>query len=209
MLRTFALAALVAAFPLAAPAQDATPAPPTAEAVQALSDQLYAEACPRFEGGYSEPAESFDIAFRYESDDAGQPERLLRLFRVFCFAGAYNMSNMFFTWDEIEGLRPLSFAQPRFAVTYEGEDGSDAVVKSISITGLGSTVRLVNSAFDPEAGAITSNSYWRGLGDASSGGVWMLRDGEFVLQTYYVDGSYDEQINPVTIVDYTKPQKVK
>jgi hypothetical protein len=40
------------------------------------------------------------------------------------------------------------------------------------------------------------------VGDASSTGTWLFRDGRFSLVQYEVDASYDGQINPETGLDY-------
>ncbi|TIV72916.1 MAG: DUF1176 domain-containing protein, partial [Mesorhizobium sp.] len=43
---------------------------------------------------------------------------------------------------------------------------------------------------------------WRGVGDASSSGTYLFRNGDFSLVQYDVDASYDGEINPQTIIDY-------
>ena len=82
-------------------------------------------------------------------------------------------------------------------------------MKSIAITGYSARFTAVNAEYDPKTKTITSGSLWRGVGDASSGGTWVFDAGEFVLQTYEVDATYDGESNPKTIVDFAKPQMVK
>jgi hypothetical protein len=181
---------------------------PSVADVEAIFNQVYATACPKFEGAPTEDPQSFDIRFRYESDDVAQPDRLLVLYQFFCFAGAYNAAYAFFTWDGIEGLKPLSLPQPQIDVEYE-DDLEQRLVKSIAITGYAARPLTVNAQYDAGTKTIHSESYWRGLGDASHGGNWQFDDGEFVLRDFYVDASYDEQFNPKTLVDFGKPNPVK
>ncbi|WP_342587146.1 DUF1176 domain-containing protein [Kumtagia ephedrae] len=61
---------------------------------------------------------------------------------------------------------------------------------------------LVNSFYDDASKSITSAAKWRGVGDASSSGTWMFRDGTFTLVRYDVDASYDGEINPETVLDF-------
>lgn len=201
-----AVATIAAALPAAA--QDVLTPPPLAE-VAALAESIYADACPRFPDSYSEEPKEFTIRYRSDFDGPDDPEREMKLYQVFCYVGAYNLSNVYFTWDDVSGLLPLSFVVPRIEVTYEGGETDDRNVKDIFITGLGSSMTLTNPTYHPATETLTSNGYWRGMGDASSGGVWVRRDTDFVLQSYWVDASYDEEVNPVTILDYGKPKVVK
>jgi hypothetical protein len=136
------------------------------------------------------------------SDDA--PEESVTLVRLFCMAGAYNITQNYYVLSEFEGLRPLALAEPDFDIKYENDDFEGAV-EGLTVTGMTATTSLVNSYFDPEMRTLTSLSKWRGMGDASSSGTWVFDDGRFVLQRYEVDASYDGEINPETIVDYSKP----
>lgn len=69
---------------------------------------------------------------------------------------------------------------------------------------MGAVTTLTNSTFDEETKTITSNAYWRGIGDASSIGVWEFREASFALKRYEVDATYDEEVNPQVLVDYDK-----
>ena len=60
----------------------------------------------------------------------------------------------------------------------------------------------MNSGYDEDTKTITSYSKWRGVGDASSAGTWIFRNGEFALVKYEVDASYDGEINPETVIDF-------
>jgi len=136
------------------------------------------------------------------SDDA--PAETVTLVRLFCFAGAYNITHNYYIQTEFEGLRPLALAEPDYDVEYENDDFEGAV-EGITVTGMTATLSLVNSDFDPDTATLSSYSKWRGIGDASSSGTWVFDDGRFVLARYEVDASYDGEVNPETIVDYAKP----
>ena len=49
---------------------------------------------------------------------------------------------------------------------------------------------------------------FRGICDASSLGSWVLDEGEFRLESYAVDPSYDGEENLVMLVDYANPVEV-
>ncbi|MBF0678210.1 MAG: DUF1176 domain-containing protein [Devosia sp.] len=136
------------------------------------------------------------------SDDA--PKEVVTLVRLFCFAGAYNISHNYYIKTEFDGLRPLALAEPDYDLIYVNDD-YEGDVESLEVTGMVATTTLVNSHFDPDTLTLTSYSKWRGLGDASSSGSWTFDDGRFVLVKFEVDASYDNEVNPETIVDYTKP----
>lgn len=145
--------------------------------------------------------------FSYKPDwSADAPEEDVTLIRIFCYAGAYNISHAYYIHTEMEGLRPLALAVPSFKTKYEDDDLLDGKLESLTVTGMGATTVLVNSDFDPEELTISSNSYWRGIGDASSSGLWAFHQGEFSLVRYDIDASYDGEINPETVLDYTDAQ---
>ncbi|MGO4843166.1 DUF1176 domain-containing protein, partial [Rhizobiaceae sp. 2RAB30] len=49
---------------------------------------------------------------------------------------------------------------------------------------------------------LMSHAKWRGVGDASSTGTYIFREGTFTLVKYDVDASYDGEINPETVLDF-------
>lgn len=133
----------------------------------------------------------------------GDAEQSLTLYKLFCFMGAYNVSHIYYTASEepFSGIQPVAFAMPEFEVIYENDDFEGAV-EDIVVEGMTTAMMLVNSEFDPETQTIADFSLWRGIGDASSGGVWQFKEGRFVLKTYDVDASYDGESNPTTLTDY-------
>ncbi len=147
--------------------------------------------------------ESWTITYKPSWSDDAQEEQVT-LVRVFCMAGAYNVNHSYYIERDYEGLTPLAFAMPSVDPQYE-DDGIDGKLLSVPVVGMGTSLVLVNSEFDPDTNTITSFSKWRGLGDASSSGTWAFRDGEFVLIHYEVDASYDDEINPETVFEITTP----
>lgn len=181
-------------------AQDASDAAAMLEKAKALFSATAAATCDADEPRGETP-ESHAIGFRYTYDSEEDPERTAYLFRFFCFSGAYNEIHVYYVSDAEGALSPLHFAEPTFDVRYGGD--SDEVVEEIVITGFASTGQLVNSFYDPQSRTITAHSLWRGVGDAASRGVWRFADGGFRLVSYEVDASYDGEINPQTLIDYS------
>jgi len=155
-----------------------------------------------WEGWDPENAEYQEWTFSYVPEFGGGEAEEVTLIRVFCMAGAYNVQHAYYWHREYEGLMALSFAEPVFTAEYEDDDSLDGELQGITVTGMTSTPTLVNSDFDPETLTITSNSLWRGVGDARSIGTWVFGDGEFVLKRFEIDASYDGEVNPETVVDY-------
>jgi len=189
---------------------ESCPDAPPPEATDAVLDQakaLFAAAhsdCDRQLPG-ADPArtevEEYKLPFRYSSDGDEQPERLARVFRFYCGTGAYNETHVYYQYDEDEGLREVQFATPELDIRYENDD-AEGKVESMMIMGYTADGKLVNSAVDEASQTITSAPKWRGVGDASSNGTWIFRNGRFTLVKYDVDASYDGQINPETVLDF-------
>lgn len=168
---------------------------------EAVFRQTFGETCELEEDrGASEyfPNTSWELTWQEEYSDTPSSATL---YQFFCFAGAYNVNLVYFIETEIDGLRPVAFAVPQYDVTYVDDD-FEADVESIKVRGFTSLTMLTNPEFDPETLTMDNHALWRGLGDASSSGRWVFDKGSFVLKTYDVDASYDEEINPTRIVEY-------
>jgi Protein of unknown function (DUF1176) len=192
--------------PETAPAEAVESAAPVDWAGRALEAYAatYREACaPQDEADKLElrKPDIYELKYRESSDAADQPDRMVTVYRFFCTRAAYNETHVYFMKNAFGALQPLSFAEPAIHVDYENED-SEGKVLGVKIIGLESHTQMVNSAVDPAKNEVTSFNKWRGLGDASSSGKWVLKDGNFVLSTYDVDASYDGEINPKTVLDY-------
>lgn len=164
------------------------------------------EFCQPAEGGYFPEDSYLEWTFSYQpswSDSADEEE--VTLIRIFCGSGAYNVQHAYYIHREYEGLTPLPFAVPSFDTKYAVEDDIDSALESITVTGMSANLILVNSEFDPDTLTVTSHSYWRGIGDASSSGIWTFKDGEFSLVYYEVDATYDGEVNAEPLLDYTSP----
>jgi hypothetical protein len=57
------------------------------------------------------------------------------------------------------------------------------------------------AGFDPATQTIHSFVKWRGLGDASESGVWVFENGEFSLDAFEVDPTFDGEINPLPLIE--------
>ncbi len=182
-------------------------APPDTLLVERLFRLAFAETCSAsIDGGFGGTTpDVHDFRYRPYWDEADAPERLYRLYRFNCSGGAYNLSSIFYGWSEDSGLEPLSFAVPDVRFTYPDDDELQERPTAMALVGLSGRQLMTNVEVDEATGTIYSASYWRGLGDASSTGSWVFIDGQFMLATYDVDGSYDGEVNPVRVVDYSQP----
>lgn len=141
--------------------------------------------------------------FSYTPELGGQvDDEEITLIRIWCMSGAYNVLHAYYTYRAYEGLMPLSFAVPNIRTPEDTEESRSADFGGVELLGMDGTTILTNSEFDPETRNITEHSLWRGVGDASSSGLWAFNDGEWTLVVYEVDASYDGQVNPHAIVDY-------
>ena len=127
--------------------------------------------------------------------------REARLFRFFCTAGAYNLSHIYYLHKELAGCANCSSPRPT-STSAMSTTIRTSKVDLINVAGFLTVDQLVNSSYDAATLSITSHNLWRGIGDASSSGLWIFRDGEFSLVKFDVDASYDGEINPQTVVDY-------
>lgn len=145
--------------------------------------------------------EAYEIRYRYKSETDADPERTMRLFRFGCGGGAYNTTEVFYTVDDYGETKPVSFAQPELDIRYENDD-FEGKVESMTIIGYRADDQVVNSEYSTDAHTITSFSKWRGIGDASSIGTWLFRDGSFTLIKYEVDATYDGEVEHETLIDF-------
>jgi hypothetical protein len=126
----------------------------------------------------------------------------VKLWQFRCNIGAYNLQSVFMAQTEYYGITPLAFARPDLDVVLEDPENYEGPVKAINITGWSAAPYVVNATFDPSKAELTENSYWRGIGDASSTAVWTLIDDSFRLIRYDVDATYDGEVNPKTLVSF-------
>jgi hypothetical protein len=178
----------------------------------AYADELDKQAAKVFAASYGELCTWYD-----EDEERPAPERYtftypgygdetdeVTIFRYFCMSGAYNVVHAYLIAQESDCILPLQFAAPEFETTMEN-DCMEAALESLTVTGMTVRLVLVNSEIDPETGTITSFSLWRGLGDASSSGIWERVEDRYVLTHFEVDPSYDSQMNPVVAMDFPLP----
>lgn len=147
-----------------------------------------------------EEPESHVIRFGHDSADDEESEG--RIFRFLCARGAYNEEHVYLFADNGGEILPLQFAVPELDIRYENGD-TEGRVEEMHVIGYVTRDRLANSGFDPDTLTIASHEKWRGPGDASSSGQWLFRKGAFSLVRYDVDASYDGEVNPETVLDYS------
>lgn len=191
------------------PLMTAVETPPDTELVTKIFIGAFSEACGWAIGGG--PAmigpEVYDLTYKPSWDEAGEPEKPLKLYRFFCDAGAYNERHVYYTWTADDGVKPVSFAMPSYTVKYAGDDWEGALER-LELTGMAAQHQLVNSEFDPVTATIGEWSCWRGLCDASRRGLWMLDGGEFRLVSYDIDPTYDGEVNLFRVVDFGQSSAV-
>jgi hypothetical protein len=183
------------------------PPPPkkdaTLEQAKKVFAATYGEQCDKeMPGGepLGEP-DAYSLRYKDAGAEADEPERETRLFRFFCSMAAYNESAVYYVYDDVSGVRQLQFASPELDIHYENND-SEGKVEAVNVIGFQTDDQLVNSGYDDATKTISSHNKWRGVGDASSAGTYLFRNGNFSLVQYDVDASYDGEINPQTVVDY-------
>lgn len=154
---------------------------------------------PDAEPGAADP-EIHTLKYKASYDTPDEPEHEAKLFQFYCGSGAYNTNEVYYLAQN-GGFTALQFAQPELRIDYEDPD-EQTKLNSMTIIGYTTADRLVNSEFDENDKSLTSFSKWRGVGDASSVGKWIFRDGEFTLVHYEADPTYDSEINPETVLDF-------
>lgn len=190
----------------------AAEAPPDTALVRRLFTLAFTEPCSAaIDGGYggSEP-KVFDLSYQGSYDEPDAAARKFRLYQFNCNGGAYNFSSVFYGWDELDGLQPISLPAPSIRPTYDEAAGDgDGKLTKLELTGMTASFLATNAEVDAKSGTIMATGYWRGIGDASSTGVWSLADGEYRLVTYDVDASYDGEVNPIRVFDRSEPEAVQ
>jgi hypothetical protein len=168
----------------------------------ALFAATHADDCTGMPFGDERPAPDVHVIdYRPAYAEADAPLSQATLVRFFCGAGAYNELHVYYLDTELDGLREISFAQPELDIRYENDD-IEAAVTEMRIIGYTAEHRLVNSDYSPQDYTISAVAKWRGIGDASSAGLWLFRDGNFTLVRYEVDATYDGEINPEPVLDF-------
>lgn len=191
---TLALPLCLAAGPLAADALD--------DQARAVFKAAFAEAC---SPAFQEDGSLIDPPQRYKAKAAvsygGEPQPVT-LWEFTCNMGAYNVQSVVLMRTEFYGITPLAFARPDLTMVYEVPDDPESKVTEVKIAGWSASPFLTNGGYDPDKGEFSEYSKWRGIGDASSVGRWKLVDEGARLVTYEVDATYDEEINPETLVSF-------
>jgi hypothetical protein len=189
------LTALVALLPSDAMADDLD------ARATALFSAAFSETCLAAfleDGSLIEPPQRFQVTM---GSSYGEPEPAT-LWQFRCDMGAYNLVHVFLIHTEFDGLRPLALPQPVLQVVNEDPEDFESPVKKILVTSWTAGFRAINAAFDPSSGLLSEVSFWRGIGDASSSSVWVLKDGGALLQRFEADASYDGEIAPQLVLEF-------
>lgn len=176
------------------------------------ADDLDAQAIEMFEAVYGSEqclhyAQERPAPTRREFQVEGYSEEVtVTTFEFDCALGAYNEVQAFLLHTDLDGLRPASFATPVLDIAYQEteenrDDPSVGPVESLDIVGYRAATILINPSIDDATGQIITEERWRGIGDASSSGVWDLTTDGYVLRSYEVDATYDGEIDRMTVLD--------
>ncbi|OCW57517.1 DUF1176 domain-containing protein [Hoeflea olei] len=142
---------------------------------------------------------AYPVSWRPGWAEADTPDSHGTLYKVFCFAGAYNLIDAYVFKGDDETFSLIGFAEPVYTVEYaEGDETQTELKAPPAVTGFSATLTLVNSEFDPKTNTISSLSSWRGLGDAWAAGSWVFREGQFVLSRYAIDPIYEANLDNAT-----------
>ncbi len=176
------------------------------------SDALYTSVQKQFYSAYSNICSSinmakdtnlikpevFELQFNYSYEEADAPKNNFTLYVFPCVAGPFNSGSVLYGFEEgAEEIKQLHFAEPEYDIDFA--DDSFEKILDIRLRGFSTTNTLFNLSVDPETNTIYSITKWRRMADASASGVWKFERGRFVLKSFDVDATYDDQINPTRI----------
>jgi hypothetical protein len=174
----------------------------TPETVLAASKAAFAGSCWSLsEEGIAGGAPT-DAPVRYDvtvpGEDGSEPVSYV-VWEVLCDMAAYNALYVYWVEGDYIGLKPMAFPKPVYSVEFERPDDSESPVKSMAVTSWTAVDKLVNPMFDPATLTFSHFNKYRGIGDASETGTWVLGHEAANLLTFEVDASYDGEINPIPL----------
>jgi hypothetical protein len=202
--------------PAETPAVEPAPESAPAEAVEsAASADWTARATEAFLATYREscapiaeatPLEErkpdiYEFKYRDIQSAAEDPDQTVAVYRFFCTQHPKNVTHVFFMRNSFDDLQPLNFSAPTVHVDYENES-PDGKVLGVKIIGMETQYLLLNSEVDTAANTISSYETGGGPAEASSSGIWVLKDGNFVLSVYHFNAGNDEDGKQEAVVDY-------
>lgn len=142
--------------------------------------------------------EVYELKTHMSGETASDPERIYHLYEFGCSLFAYNASTIYYLANDYGEARQVSFAEPHLDIKYEDADSEK--LTSMVVNGYTSTGELINSSFDAATGKLSSFNKWRGIGDSSSAGTWIFKEGDFVLTDYEADPTFDGEINSIPLI---------
>ena len=183
------------------PAEPAKPEDPATVAARTFAFAAVPGQCDERTSDNAEMAKDSVYPLTWK-DKSGEPpaEHKATLYEIYCYSGAYNVSDLYVLKDEENKLSLVSFASPTFDVVYvDGDDTETKLKRDPVVTGYSASFLLTNPSFDEKTKTLSEFAKWRGLGDAWSAGDWEFRDGQFVLKRYEIDPIYEANLdNPPT-----------
>ncbi|MCF6327651.1 MAG: hypothetical protein L3J21_10215 [Devosiaceae bacterium] len=183
----------------------------------ATSDRFYTSVQKQFYSDYSNNCDSiirdnsnlvkpevFELQFNYSYEEADAPKNKFTLYVFPCSDGPFNSGSVLYGFEEgAQEVNQLHFAEPEYDIDFT--DDTFEKVLDIRLRGFSTTNTLFNLKVDPENNTIFSITKWRRIADASASGLWKFESGRFVLKSFDVDATYDDQINPKRIWGEEEP----
>lgn len=160
----------------------------------------YSDICNNLPSSYSGLHEEAIARFEVSLQDQrfGTTEETV-VWQFFCDRGTYSVATFFWLQDDTGGLLPLAFVEPVVEVVREVPDDFQSPVTEVRLTGWTATTVLNDATFDPATLTFDNFAEYRNFGDAFERGTWRLEVTGPVIQSYEVDGSFDDEQNPVSI----------
>lgn len=158
----------------------------TQDQVRKIFEQEYANRCSDFSRGKELQMD--------EAHDFTVEETKYQIFTFVCDVAAYNATAVHYLADQYTAPHAISLVVP--SASY------DEKTKTATITGFYADTVNPYGSFDPATLTIHTHYKGRGIGDAFETGTYKFENREFMLKKYIVDLTFDQEINPITIIDY-------
>jgi hypothetical protein len=143
----------------------------------------------------------YELKYHSIQSAAEDPDQTVTVYRFFCTQHPKNVTHVFFMRNSFDELQPLNFSVPAVHVEYENESPEGKVL-GVKVIGMETSYRLLNSEVDPAANTISSTETGSDPAEPSSSGVWILKNGNFVLSVYHLNAGNDVDGKQEAVVDY-------
>ena len=160
---------------------------------------------------WDEPAEKYEFSYLPSWADGDESQRVnYALYKVTCYAGAYNFGSIFMAKNGItDEFQFVTFVEPKVNyVISQKEDpefGQVDVVESWSLEGFYSGGSILTNAWvEPDLGTVSYHAKGRGIGDAYTHNIYKFDEGTWLLVYAEADPTYDGQVTPIELYDASK-----